>query len=60
MYLKRLELSIETVQQNISILESNDSNEPGAFLQLEHEKLVLFALEKLYHELLLITNKETN
>ena len=45
---ERLQLSIQTVKDNIAILESvKDSEEDaGVLLQLEHEKIVLNALEK--------------
>lgn len=43
---KRLQLSIQTVKENISILESQEPEDAGYYLQLEHEKMVLNALEK--------------
>ncbi len=43
---KRLQLSIQTVKENIAILESQEPEDAGYYLQLEHEKMVLDALEK--------------
>ena len=43
---ERLQLSIQTIKDNISILESQKPEDAGYFLQLEHEKNVLSALEK--------------
>ena len=43
---ERLQLSIQTVKENITILESQKPEDAGYYLQLEHEKLVLDALEK--------------
>lgn len=41
-----LQMSIQTVRDNIEILESQDPEDAGYYLQLEHEKRVLKALEK--------------
>ncbi len=46
MNLVRMQLSIETVKDNIRILESQKNEDAGYYLQLEHEKFVLSALEK--------------
>ena len=46
MNIERLQLSIQTVKENIAILESQESEDAGYYLQLEHEKMVLEALEK--------------
>ncbi len=43
---EKLNLSIQTVKENISILESQEPKDAGYYLQLEHEKMVLKALEK--------------
>ena len=43
---ERLLLSIQTVKENIAILESQEPEDAGYYLQLEHEKMVLDALEK--------------
>ena len=43
---ERLQLSIQTVKENISILESQEPKNAEYYLQLEHEKMVLKALEK--------------
>lgn len=43
---ERLRLSIQTVKENIAILESQEPRDAGYYLQLEHEKIVLNALEK--------------
>ena len=43
---ERLRLSIQTVKENIAILESQEPEDAGYYLQLEHEKMVLDALEK--------------
>lgn len=43
---ERLRLSIQTVKENIAILESQEPEDAGYYLQLEHEKMVLEALEK--------------
>ncbi len=42
---ERLMLSIETVEENIRILESEEPQDAGAYLQLEHEKHILELLE---------------
>ena len=46
MKIERLRLSIQTVRENIAILESQEPEDAGYYLQLEHEKMVLDALEK--------------
>ena len=46
MNIERLQLSIQTVKENIAILESQEPEDAGYYLQLEHEKMVLDALEK--------------
>ena len=46
MNIERLLLSIQTVKENIAILESQEPEDAGYYLQLEHEKMVLDALEK--------------
>mgnify|MGYP003289421412 CR=1 FL=1 len=46
MKIERLHLSIQTVKENIAILESQEPEDAGYYLQLEHEKMVLDALEK--------------
>ena len=46
MKIERLQLSIQTVKENIAILESQEPKDAGYYLQLEHEKMVLDALEK--------------
>lgn len=46
MKIERLQLSIQTVKENIAILESQEPEDAGYYLQLEHEKMVLDALEK--------------
>lgn len=43
---ERLQMSIQTVKDNIKILESQEPEDAGYYLQLEHEKMVLDALEK--------------
>ena len=43
---ERLQMSIQTVKENIAILESQEPEDAGYYLQLEHEKRVLDALEK--------------
>ena len=43
---ERLQLSIQTVKENIAILESQEPEDAGYYLQLEHGKMVLDALEK--------------
>ncbi len=50
MTIDRIKLSIQTVKDNIAIMESEDITQDnidaGYYLQLEHEKFVLEALEK--------------
>ena len=46
MKIERLQMSIQTVKENIAILESQEPEDAGYYLQLEHEKMVLEALEK--------------
>ena len=46
MTLDRKLLSIQTIKDNIAILESIEPDDAGYYLQLEHEKFVLSALEK--------------
>ena len=46
MKIERLQMSIQTVKDNIKILESQEPEDAGYYLQLEHEKMVLDALEK--------------
>ena len=46
MKIERLQMSIQTVKENIAILESQEPEDAGYYLQLEHEKTVLDALEK--------------
>ena len=46
MKIERLQLSVQTVKDNIKILESQEPEDAGYYLQLEHEKMVLDALEK--------------
>lgn len=46
MNIERLQMSIQTVKDNIKILESQEPEDAGYYLQLEHEKIVLDALEK--------------
>ena len=46
MKIERLRLSIQTVKENIAILKSQEPEDAGYYLQLEHEKMVLDALEK--------------
>ena len=46
MKIERLHLSIQTAKENIAILESQEPEDAGCYLQLEHEKMVLDALEK--------------
>jgi hypothetical protein len=46
MKIERLQMSIQTVKENIAILESQEPEDAGHYLQLEHEKMVLDALEK--------------
>ena len=46
MNIERLQLSIQTVKENIVILENQEPEDAGYYLQLEHEKMVLDALEK--------------
>ena len=46
MKIERLQMSIQTVKENIAILESQEPEDAGYYLQLEHEKMVLNALEK--------------
>lgn len=46
MKIERLQQSIQTVKENIAILESQQPKDAGYYLQLEHEKMVLDALEK--------------
>lgn len=46
MNIERLQMSIQTVKDNIKILESQEPEDAGYYLQLEHEKMVLNALEK--------------
>ena len=43
---ERLQMSIQTVKENIAILESQEPEDEEYYLQLEHEKMVLDALEK--------------
>ena len=43
---ERLQMSIQTVKDNITILENQEPEDAGYYLQLEHEKMVLDALEK--------------
>ena len=43
---EKLNLSIQIVKENISILESQEYKDERYYLQLEHEKMVLKALEK--------------
>lgn len=43
---EKLSLSIQIVKENISILESQEPKDEEYYLQLEHEKMVLNALEK--------------
>ena len=43
---ERLQMSIQTVKDNIKILESQEPEDAGYYLQLEHEKMVLDALER--------------
>ena len=50
MTIDRIKLSIQTVKDNIAIMESEDITQDnidaGYYLQLEHEKFVLESLEK--------------
>lgn len=47
MTLDRIKLSAQTVRENIAILEEcEEPDDAGYYLQLEHEKFVLSALEK--------------
>ena len=46
MNIERLQMSIQTVKDNITILESQEPEDAGYYLQLEHEKMVLDALQK--------------
>jgi hypothetical protein len=46
MNIERLQMSIQTVKENIAILENQEPEDAGHYLQLEHEKMVLDALEK--------------
>lgn len=46
MKIERLQWSIQTVKENIAILESQEPEDAGYYLQLEHEKMVLDALER--------------
>ena len=47
MTLDRIKLSAQTVRDNIAILEEcEEPDDAGYYLQLEHEKFVLSALEK--------------
>ena len=46
MKIERLQMSIQTVKESIAILESKEPEDAGYYLQLEHEKMVLDALEK--------------
>ena len=46
MKIERLQMSIQTVKENIAILESQEPEDAGYYLQLEHEKMVLDALKK--------------
>lgn len=39
-------ISVQTVKENIAILESIEPDDAGHYLQLQHEKLVLSDLEK--------------
>lgn len=43
---ERLQMSIQTVRDNIKILESQEAEDAGYYLQLEHEKMVLNVLKK--------------
>lgn len=43
---ERIQMSIQTVKEDIDILESIEFEDVGYYLQLEHEKFVLEALEK--------------
>ena len=43
---ERMIMSVQTVKENIAILESQEPQDAGYYLQLEHEKFVLNALEK--------------
>lgn len=43
---EKLNLSIQIVKENISILENQEPKDEEHYLQLEHEKIVLNALEK--------------
>lgn len=43
---EKLQMSIQTVKDNIAILENQEPEDAGYYLQLEHEKNVLSALEK--------------
>ena len=43
---ERIQMSIQTIKDNIKILEEQQPNSAGYYLQLEHEKFVLSALEK--------------
>ena len=43
---EKLNLSIQIVKENISILESQEYKDAEYYLRLEHEKMVLNALEK--------------
>jgi hypothetical protein len=46
MTIERKKLSIQTVKDNIKILEEQEPDDAGYYLQLEHEKFVLECLEK--------------
>ena len=46
MNIERLQMSIQTIKDNIKILESQEPEDAGYYLQLEHEKMALDALEK--------------
>ena len=43
---ERMQMSVQTVKENIAILESQEPQDAGYYLQLEHEKFVLSSLEK--------------
>ena len=53
---ERMQMSIQTVKDNIAILESLEPQDAGYYLQLEHEKFVLSALEKQIPKKLKVVN----
>ena len=52
---ERLLLSIETIKENIEILENIEPEDTGAYLQLEHEKHILELLQAEAEERLFIS-----